>query len=380
MIPPLAAIAQGFFVAVAGAAAFVWLYNRTLAQLHESMAKKILAVAGLPVSVLPGLAVWCCSAVGRELPGPATAWNLATAAGAAITACYVVVFVLKAWRERETRFARVLRAPAGSFDRARLPWWGRPFAFFVAPINGVVDLRIRRHVLRVADLAPEFDGYRIVHVTDWHIHKTLSTAWYAHVAAEARALRPDAILFGGDCISKLPHVPRIPKIARMFRAPDGVWYVRGNHDFWKAPQRIARLAREGGMKLLSNEGVVVRRGDAAISLVGLECPYVSLVGSERDAIERLPHPRIAVVHAPEAFREARDLGCAAAFAGHTHGGQVRLPLFGTTLSGTAMGPLLADGAGRLGRMLAVTSNGVGAFFPIRVLCPPEIVLLELRRG
>lgn len=379
MIPILHGLVQGLMVAVAGAAAFVWIYNRTLAHLHESVLKKVLAIAGLPLAVLPGAAVAALLASGRALPGDAGAWRLAAAAGAGVTIAYAAAFAVKAWRERSTRFLPA-RAARSELQRHTLPWWGRPVVALLGPVNAVERLRVRAHSVRIPDLAPELDGYRIAHLTDWHIHKTLGDGWYEHVAAETRALKPDVVLFGGDFISKAPHIPRIARAARMLRARDGVWFVRGNHDFWKGPQRIARLARSGGMRLLSNEGTVVRRGEAALSIIGLETPYVALAGSERDALERLPHPRIALVHTPEAFADAAELGCAAALAGHTHGGQVRLPLFGTTLSSTATGPLLANGAGRIGRMLTVTSNGIGAFFPIRILCPPEIVLLVLRRA
>ncbi len=364
-------------VSLGSCAIFVWLYNRTLAHLHESLTKKFLALCGLPLGVLAG--VYHGLAVGG-LPvpgGPPWVWRGLALVGAGAMVAYVPLGLIKAGWMRGSRFRAAKPCP-GALNWAGLPWWGRPVLRALEPVNGVTRLRIHRREIEVPGLPEEFDGYRIVHLTDYHIHSTLGNEWYDHVAAEARGLKPDAILFGGDFISKPKHTPRIPRVMGTLRAPDGVFFVRGNHDFWKGPHRIARLAGQAGMKLLSNEGAVVRRGGASIAILGFETPYVAMTGAERDAMEALPRCRVGLVHMPEAFADAANLGCAVALAGHTHGGQVRLPLFGTTISSTAMGPLYASGVGRMGGTTTITSNGQGAFFPVRIMCPPEIVLVLLR--
>ncbi len=371
------ALFQSFLIAVGGCAIFVWVYNRTLAHLHESLAKKILAVGGLPLGVLGG--AWHAGVV-AGLPissGSPWIWRALTIIGGAAFVACLPLSVWKARWMRASRFRPAGPCPGGLYWRG-LPAWGRPILRILAPLNQVTRLRIHRRDVVVPGLPSEFDGYRIVHLTDYHIHSTLSDEWYDHVAAEARALRPDTILFGGDFISKPKHIPRIPRIMRTLKAPDGVFFVRGNHDFWKGVRRITRSAESAGMRLLSNEGTVIRRGGSEIALLGFETPYVSLTGAERDALEALPRCRIGLVHMPEAFHDTAEFGCSVAFAGHTHGGQVRMPLFGTTISSTAMGPLYASGVGQLGDMVTITSNGQGAFFPLRVMCPPEVLLVVLR--
>jgi len=364
-------LAVAFLCAVALNAAFVWFYNRALSRMHESDLKKFVALCGLPLGTIAGaLLAW---------RAPLSPVVLALAGmGAGITLWYALVAME---HRRMARGARVERLrPAGdAVNWRKLSAWARPIMRAPAPLNDVSTLRVITREVAVRGLPPAFDGYRIVHLTDIHIHKTLRDEWFRAVLDEAQAREPDVLLFGGDFISKWPFVPRVEEFFAGITAPDGVWFVRGNHDFWKSPQRLARLARRCGMRLLSNEGATISRDGRCISLVGLESPYVAVSQPERDALGRLPHPRVALVHNPEAFAEASALGCVLALAGHTHGGQVRLPLFGTTLSGTSAGPRLASGAARVGRMLAITSTGQGAFFPFRFLCPPELHVIVLRR-
>lgn len=374
-VPVATSLAGGFLVAVAACGAFVWFYNRALALMHESVLKKVLALTVLPLGCLVGvLAAWRLAAGAGGAEGGA--WRTAAAAGALVAVRMAVAgrrhAVLSRGSAMEAR-----RPPFEALNAPGLKPWARAALWILRPLNGVGRLRIHRRRIPVPGLPREFHGYRIVHLTDWHIHKTLRPDWYRFLASETRRLRPDLVLYGGDFISKPEFVPAIPRFMRLLEAPDGVWFVRGNHDFWKSPQRIARLARAAGMRLLGNEGVALRRGGAEVGLVGIEAPWVPLTQADRDALDRLPRPRIALVHTPDVFGEAARLGCAVALAGHTHGGQVRLPLFGTTVSGCASGPHRASGIARIGDMLAITSNGQGAFFPLRFRCPPEVICLEL---
>lgn len=367
----------GLLIAVGGCGAFVWFYNRVLSKMHESVMKKVVALATLPLGCVAGL-VGGFRLVGSDaLAVERCVWMVGLLAGLVLVGRYARIGAIKGRLARDSRFVRPRLAipPAVCWEGLRPHW--KPFLWLLRPVNCVGKLRIHRRRVRVPGLPPEFEGYRIVHLTDMHIHKTLTQAWYDGMVDEALAWRPDVLLYGGDFISKPDQISRIPGIMKRLAAPDGVYAVRGNHDFWKSPQRIARLARECGMRLLSNQGVVLRRGVAELALMGVEAPYVPMTGADRDRMERLPRSRIGLVHAPEGFAVAAELGCALAFGGHTHGGQVRLPLFGTTVSSTAAGPMVAEGVGLWGEMLTLTSHGQGSFFPLRFLCPPEIVVVEL---
>ena len=92
-------------------------------------------------------------------------------------------------------------------------------------------------------------------------------------------------------------------------------------------------------------------------------------------------PGLAVaglIHNPKVYREAEKIGCDFCLAGHTHGGQIRLPFFGTTIAACSMEEQYTHGRGRLGSMVTLTSNGIGGFWPFRIKCPPEILEITLR--
>ncbi|MEQ8822000.1 MAG: metallophosphoesterase [Sumerlaeia bacterium] len=381
---PLFFALNAFLASVALCGAFVWFYNRALCRMHESLIKKVMALVLLPGGCLLGLWVgWILTrdqATTAADPCDCPWLGYLPTWGAFICLAYGITGFQK-WRLARPSTLERLPPFEPGINWAAMTGWRGVLLRILAPINGVTRLRIHRRELWIEDLPAAFDGYKIVHVTDFHIHKTLTFDWFDYVVDRANGEAPDLMLYGGDFISKPPHIPDIPRVMSRLSAPDGVWFVRGNHDFWRSPHRITRLARESGMRLLDNRAVTIARGAQAIALIGIEDPYVRLRPEDLRELSRgLPPVRIGMVHAPDAFVQAEALGCQVAIAGHTHGGQIRLPFFGTTISSTAAGSLVASGPGRVGDMLTITSNGAGAFMPLRVLCPPEMVVLTLRRG
>lgn len=369
--------AGGFLCGVAGCGAAAWIYNRHLTRMHESVLKKVVALSLLPAGCVLALLWTAKLALLGGGDGERLAFLTIALAGAAVCARQ---FHCEFARRRRMRASRVAGAPArfDAIDWRNIKPRGARILRLLAPVNRVGRLRAHHREIAIAGLPIEFDGYRIAHLTDAHIHKTLRRAWFRHAGRTAMRWNPDLVLFGGDFISKQAHAPDIAWFASQLSAPDGVAFVRGNHDFWKAPRRSVRDARASGWTLLDNRGLVLDRGGARMAVVGIESPWSPPTLGDWAAFASLPAARIGLVHTPDAFGDARRAGCAFAIAGHTHGGQIRLPLFGTVLSGCAAGPGLCDGPGRLGGMETITSRGFGAFFPLRVLCPPEIHLLTLR--
>jgi predicted MPP superfamily phosphohydrolase len=377
MIP---AIFMGLLVAVASTGAAVWLHNRYLAPFVEFPPKKFVALlalpSGLPLGILGG---WRLSNL-PILSFERLLWSLVALAGAVVVVRLILAAVEQWSLQRDSHFKSVRGMP-GALNWSVFPIWQRALLLLVSPFNQVGALRVHAREVTVPGLPKPFEGYRILHVTDPHIHPTLRSEWFQRAMEAAMDLSPDIVLHGGDFVTDPENLSKAEEVLRsLAQAPDGVLTVRGNHDLWKAPRRAARVARGAGMRLLSNEGVILRREQAAISIVGLEVPYVGLGPKGERDLQRLPRPRVALVHTPDAFATAERLGCSLALAGHTHGGQVRIPILGATVTSSGAGPRLATGIGRLGMMQCITSNGLGSFFPLRILCPPEIGLIILRSG
>ncbi len=352
----------------------VWTYNRTFSGLHESLLKKAVALLTLPVGIGAGLAaalawgtpvgLWICPAC----------WGLALATLAASAR-------QRRAERADARFARVEPIPPA--PGATIAWEAlgpieRAVLAAASPLNRPTALVVKTYRLEVDGLAAS-EPIRIVHASDFHIHRTLREEYYREVVRVVNALEPDVILLGGDYVTKERHVGRIAGILAGLRAPQGVFAIRGNHDFWTRPRAVGEQLRRAGITLLSQDGVEVRVRGAALRVAGIESPYLPLAPRQLRRL-RAVSPHVALVHTPDAFPAAAAIGARVAIAGHTHGGQVRLPWFGTTLSGTRLGPGHALGMNSVGGMRTLVSAGVGSFVPLRVNCPPEVLLLLVSGG
>ncbi len=375
--PPLVLLV-GVMAGIATTAAAVWFYNRFLAPFVELPIKKPAALlalpSGFPVAII---GIWRL-ANGSIAWQEQLLWLVLALGGFAVTVWLLVAAIEGRLLTRGSRYRRVTKMPPAIGWR-EFDLWQRVLLWLLQPINQVGALRIHQREVVLANLPQAFDEYRIVHVTDPHVHPTLNSAWYEAAINAAMDLKPDLVLHGGDFITQPQYLPDAVEVLRpLNRTPDGVLTVRGNHDLWKGPQRVARAARQAGMRLLSNQAHIIHRGHAALAIIGIEDPYLLPGPLSESNLRRLPRTRIALVHTPDAYPLARRLGCTLALAGHTHGGQVRLPLIGATVTSSAAGPRHATGVARMGPMQCIASNGLGAFFPLRFLCPPEITLIVLR--
>ncbi|MCC5875289.1 MAG: metallophosphoesterase, partial [Candidatus Sumerlaeia bacterium] len=251
----------------------------------------------------------------------------------------------------------------------------------LSPINQVDALEVATREVSIHGLHQDMDGFRILFLTDFHVHPTLSEEYFGKIVEESLSLRPDLLLVGGDFVSRRWHLPLACRLLRPLWLHSAVYYVRGNHDFWTRPSYMVRELQRHGAQLLSNDHTKITRGEGAFTLVGIEDPYIQLTPREkRRLLDSMPEalPRIGLVHTPEAYPFTRQLGCEFTLAGHTHGGQIRLPFFGTTVASVSQREEFLHGIGKMSEMTTWTSNGLGAFYPLRVNCPPQIVEVVLR--
>lgn len=369
-------IVEGFLTGLCAGAGLTWFYNRYLAGLRESYAKKAMSLLTLPVAVFGGIS----HAVAVYIDIPHT--KIFAAAGVVILICSILSALRRRGLNASTRFEDL----TGNRDGINYPRYPLPIRLglrLLRPFNGVDCVQLVRRDVRLKGLHPDLEGLRIAFLTDFHVHPTLTLRYYKRVVGRTLALEPDVVLVGGDFVSRRWHAANARRCLKALAGHPRVIAVRGNHDFWTRPAWFARMLSDWGAELLTNRATEIRRGEGRLQIVGLEDPYVPLtrraMGELREALDADGAiPRIGLVHTPEAFALAAELGCSFCVAGHTHGGQIRLPLFGTTIASSTLAEQFTWGAGRWGRMETLVSNGIGAFFPVRILCPPQVVLLTLR--
>ena len=263
------------------------------------------------------------------------------------------------------------------------------YAVVVAPRA----LRVTRLEVPIAGLAPAFEGYTLAVLTDPHHGWPGSTSLLKRAAALAREASPDLVALLGDYglsfehwrhASRLLYPPSMRALAPIFRslsARDGVVAVLGNHDYYYDGPAVASWLTSLGIRVLINDRVVIRRDGACLAVSGVDDAETGTV-DPLGGLAGLPEgvPRIMLSHHPDAVLklvpEARvDL----MLAGHTHGGQVVLPIYGAPIRfSTTCGRLTASGWVPNRRVRLYVSTGVGVQVPLRIGTVPEVVIVRLR--
>lgn len=244
-------------------------------------------------------------------------------------------------------------------------------------------LEVVRPELTLPRLAAAFDGYRVVQIGDLHLDDWSRPARLDRIAEMVNAERPDLIVVTGDFASysaRRLDTGRLVGALRRLSAPDGVLAILGNHDYLTDVKLIRRCIREAGLTELLNEFITLRRGDSELHVAGVD--DVMEGRSRLDLVLRgLPVSGAAVLLAHEP--DFADVAAATGrfdlqLSGHSHGGQVRVPLLGRAVL-PPFSQRYTRGLHRVGGMLVYTNRGLGTVHArLRFGCRPEITALTFR--
>lgn len=231
-------------------------------------------------------------------------------------------------------------------------------------------------------LAPEFDGYRVVQIGDIHLEDWTKPRRLNRMVDLVNAKNPDLIAITGDFLSYSadPGVPgRLVEALLRLRGHDGVVAVMGNHDYLTDVDLVRRSLREAGISELRNDVRTVRRGDAVLHVAGVD--DIMEGKSRLDLVLRkLPEEGATVLLAHEP--DFADVSAATGrfdlqLSGHSHGGQVRLPLYGPVFL-PPFSQRYTSGLYKVGDMIQYTNRGLGFVDArLRLLSRPEITVLTL---
>jgi predicted MPP superfamily phosphohydrolase len=241
---------------------------------------------------------------------------------------------------------------------------------------------IRQITLRYPHLPAAFDGFRVLHISDFHIDGTDGLA--EAVAPVLAGIRTDLCVFTGDYRFEdhgpFPGVyPRMRQIIDAISAEHGILGILGNHD----PAEMVSGLEALGVRMLVNEAVEIRRGADSLWVAGVDDPFDYRCDDLAAALGDVPSGafKLLLAHAPEIYQTAADQGVDLYLSGHTHGGQIRLPFIGAIKHNANCPKEFGHGLWKHAGMQGYTSAGVGcSSVPVRFNCPPEIVVFELRRG
>ena len=246
--------------------------------------------------------------------------------------------------------------------------------------NDVYDLEITRHEVFVRDLPASFDGYRIAFLTDTHVASFHRRAFFREVVAQTMRFQPDLVLLGGDFVTFERHIPLMAELLLSgLDAPDGVHAVLGNHDYWANADGVIAAMTARGVRFLVNRSIEIRRGDDAIALAGIDELYRGKPDPDATFRSVDPHvPCLGITHHPDMVEHLDGRRIDLLLCGHTHGGQIRFPFFGSVVVPSKHEGRYASGFHRLGTVLMYVSRGIGAIPPLRILCRPEVATFVLR--
>ena len=281
------------------------------------------------------------------------------------------------------------------------------FALLIAPLVIWMIIESKIVNLIVTDvwlgrLPREFDGVKILFVSDLHMDIYASPERTMALMSEFQALEPDILILGGDYThfsrfggaqAELKRRDTFFELMAGFRAPMGKYGVAGNHDtdpsnklLIDAPLGVA-MAR-GGVTLLKNSAVTLERRGASITLAGLD-DWIFGNKDLRGVAERAGAAGcvILVSHSPDALpklsAETAEYGnwVDLMLTGHTHGGQLTLFGFKMLMKSSVYGERYQSGWYNEYGVKMLVSNGVGSvFLPLRLCAPAQAHLLTLRSG
>lgn len=240
------------------------------------------------------------------------------------------------------------------------------------------------------NLGESLHGLRVLQLSDLHLSSTVPEDYLRREIAHAAASRPDLILLTGDYITagRRRWIDRLGHVLDGMQARLGIFAVLGNHDFGVyQPHRVQRgtviadIVEEAlaaiGIVVLRNRSHVIRTTEHPLQLVGVDDLWSGFCDPDAAFAQVNPDlPTIALAHNPDTVPQLRSRPCHWILCGHTHGGQVRIPLLGAPVLPIENREYDA-GLFELGAQRLYVNRGLGCLHQVRFDCRPEITVFTM---
>jgi predicted MPP superfamily phosphohydrolase len=255
-------------------------------------------------------------------------------------------------------------------------------------LGGLGRVRVTHHAVALDPSLASFAAaalprpLRIGFASDFHAGPTTAPALFDDLRAAIERERPDVLLLGGDYVSfDAAWIGALRSFLEAARAPLGTYAVIGNHDIWNGRAPVEAALRAAGIEVLVNRSVALPAPFGAVHICGIDDPWTgkpstaaTFAGADAAAL------RIFLTHSPDGVTLLDGQRYAAAFAGHTHGGQIAAPdgrpLFRPSGPGSrhySYGRYEIPGNGPLFVSCGVGCSGI----PLRINADPELVICTL---
>jgi predicted MPP superfamily phosphohydrolase len=249
--------------------------------------------------------------------------------------------------------------------------------------NAVRDPVIRRATIEMPDWPKTASPLRVALLSDIHVvGPDMPPSRLARMVPQINALNADVILIAGDFVSDKRSAIRIYSGAEGLapladlRARGGVYAVLGNHDHWRDAAEISQALRRAKIRILTNEAITI----GGMRLGGLDDDYTGnsdLQGTVA-AMRSGPGGRVLLSHSPD-IGPPTPKDVTLILAGHTHCGQIRLPILGAISYVSKYGERFGCGLITEGSRRVVVTAGIGtSILPFRLGAPSDVWLLTLK--
>lgn len=294
----------------------------------------------------------------------------------------IAVAIRTAWAIHRRLHPVILGASSTTLDLGKelgddLVMPGVPRLLSRLPGNETLRLELAEKELLVPQLPPALDGLRIAHLSDLHMSGRIGVDYFRAAVRAANEAAPDLIAVTGDLVEHNPQLDWVDSTLAKLIAPEGVYFVLGNHDRHVDHGRLREMLTAAGMIDLGGRAIERTLRGARVRLVGNELPWFTPAGDPHGDGSAVDFT-LGLAHGPDQFGWAAQSDIGLLLAGHNHGGQIQFPLVGPIVAPSITGTRYAGGAFRRGDSVMHVSRGTGSLAPLRFRCPPEVAILTLR--
>jgi len=236
------------------------------------------------------------------------------------------------------------------------------------------------HEVVIPGLPPRLDGLRVAHLTDVHASGVVPLRWVREVVEQVNALEPDLVVITGDLVTEdTSFIHGVAKELGQLQATHGRFAILGNHDYWTHGAGVSAALDRYEVNHLRNASEVIG-GPGGLRLLGIDDHWTgnddleaAMAGVAAD------EPKLMMMHSPDLVEVVSQADVHLAVAGHTHGGQVRLPGWGALILPSEQG--FEAGFYDVGDTRMYVNRGVGTLdLKVRMFCRPEVATFVLRTG